>query len=188
MRTRALLAALPLALAACGGHIFFAEMEVPSLCVTLPRYAFPGTNADPSLSRQISYQLGAQLPVLNQPNVEYELRLSQLDTTLESSNPATDPGYTFSSIQWVRIVAYDPTGVLPDVELAYYRQDPANPATTVMIAGGAMDVDLAPYLQAGQLNFRADYSGGLPLGDFTADVRGCFYLKVVLDYGKFLPL
>jgi hypothetical protein len=185
MSSRPLLAALALALCGCD-RLFFAELEAPSVCLTLPQVAFPGTAADPALVRDVSYDLAANLPVVGDSSVEYELRLSRMDTTLRAVDPATDPGYTFAAIQSVRILAHDPSGALADVPLVAYQEDPAHPPTDVISASGPMNVDLAPYVRAGTLALRAEYSGGLPRGSFTADVRGCFELRVKLDYGKLL--
>ncbi|HSN89889.1 MAG TPA: hypothetical protein VLS93_01565 [Anaeromyxobacteraceae bacterium] len=187
-RTAAALASLPVLLAGCGGPLLFAEMEIPQACVTLPAFPFAGTNADPSTSRDVAYDLGGHFPALTNPNVEYELRVARLDTRLVSTDPVTDPGYDFGAVDSVRVVVYDPSGVLPEVEVATYVRNPVTPATTEIAAVGPMDADLAPYLQAGTMNLRAEYSGGLPRGDWTADVQGCFYLRILFDYGALLPL
>lgn len=187
-RTATLLAALPVLLPGCGGPLLFAEMEIPEACVTLPAFTFPGTSSDPSTSRDVSYDLGGHFPALTDPSVEYELRVSGMDTRLVSTDPATDPGYDFGFVDSVRVIVYDPTGALPEVEVARYVRNASSPASTEIVASGPMDADLAPYLQAGTLNLRAEYSGGLPQGDWAADVRGCFYLRILLDYGDLLPL
>jgi hypothetical protein len=180
MRLRALLAALPLAASGCG--LFYAEIEASSVCLTLPRFAFPGVAGGQGLSVTVSYDLGAHLPVVTDPNVHYELRLSRMDTMLRAANG--DPGYTFAAVESVRIFAHDPSGALPDAPLVAWQQDPAHPPADEISASGPMNVDLAPYVQGGVLGLRAEYAGGLPQGGFTADVRGCFFLRVSLDYGK----
>ncbi len=184
MSPRPLLAALPLALAGCG--LFFAQVDAPSVCLTLPRVAFPGTPAGAGMSLDVSYDLSAPLPVVADPNVHYELRLSSVDTRLGATDPAFDPGYTFAAVQSVRVLAHDPSGALPDVPLVAWQQDPAHPPTTEISASGPANVDLAPYVSGGALSLRAEYAGGLPQAPFTADVRGCFDLSVKVDYGDLL--
>jgi hypothetical protein len=163
-------------------------MEIPEACLTLPDLAFTGTNGDPSLTRDVAYDLGGPFPALTDPNVDYEIRVSAMETRLVSTDPGTDPGYDFGFVDSVRIFAHDPTGVLPEVEVARYVRNGSDPSPTEMVASGPMDADLAPYLEAGTLDLRAEYSGGLPQGDWTADVRGCFYLRILFDYGALLPL
>jgi hypothetical protein len=179
-RLHPLLALVPLLAAGCGGPVLFAELEAPSVCVTLPQYAFPGA-VGPDLAMDVAYDMSTVLPALDTANVEYELRLSQLDTTL-----VTAPGYDFGAIDSVRVVALA-TATLPEVELVSYQRDPLAPATNEIVSSGTMDVDLAPYLQGGQLALRVEYSGTLPASDWTADVRGCFYMRAMLDYGALIP-
>jgi hypothetical protein len=168
----------------------FAEVEAASVCITPATQTFPGTGiATPAYDYEISYDLGDSLPVVNEPDVEYEIRLSQMDTRLQSVNPITDPSYDFSGVETVRIIAFDPTAALPEVELVRYDRDPSAPSPLYEIhASGPLNVDLAPYVASGQLSLRAEYSGSLPRGDWTADVKGCFYLRVKLDYGRAMGL
>ncbi len=66
---------------------------------------------------------------------------------------------------------------------------PATPATNVtrITATSETDADLKPYLSAGQLNIKAEYTGGgLPLSTWTADLTAEFWMKVKLDYGAYL--
>lgn len=187
MRTPIALAALPLLLAGCMPELY-AQVEAAKVCVTPATQTFPGTVV-PTPSYDVSYDLGASLPVVNEPDVEYEIRLSDMDTLLRSVNPVTDPGYDFSGVDSVRILAIDPTAALPDVELVRYDRDPAATSPLNEIhASGPLNVDLAPYIESGQLSLRAEYSGSLPRGDWTADVTGCFYLRVKLDYGAAMGL
>jgi hypothetical protein len=181
-RSRVLLLPLAAVVASCGGPVLFAELEAPSICATLPDYAFTGTSGS-SLQTSVAYDMSTVLPAVStNANVEYELRLQEVETTL-----VTAPGYDFGAIESFRVVALA-TATLPEVELVSYVRDPAAPATSQLVARGAMNVDLGPYLDGGLLDLRLEYTGGLPAADWTANVRGCFYLKATLDYGKLLPL
>src|SRR5512133_2329640 len=77
--------ALPfLALASCGGPVLFAELEMPSVAVTLPSVDFqpilPG-----GTDYAFSFDLGANVPVVNEPNVEFDLKLTRMTLVLEAT-------------------------------------------------------------------------------------------------------
>ncbi len=110
----AALAALPL-VSGCGGPFLTAQLDVPTVRITLPSQSFPATDAaaqfwcspaqtQPScIATSLSYDLGAQLPVVNESNVSYELRLTSLSIGLRA-----DASGTLSGVQAVTIRIQDP--------------------------------------------------------------------------------
>jgi hypothetical protein len=176
----------------CGGPLLFAELEIPTVQVTLPSQSFPAAS-DPSAACRdaqnnvipqcaqtvLAYDLGAQLPVITEKGVSYEIRLTQLGIALAANDPMND----FGTVTGVTISVIG-TGGLPDVVVASYQQDPANPAPKSITVVGYSNVDLAPYILSGTLDLRTELHGIPP--SFTADVAGTFYLKVKLDYGTYL--
>ena len=98
---------VPLALAAvlsgCDGPLLFAELQVPSISATLPRVEFPASDTSdpadwcsavqtdpPCIQMSIDYDLGGMVPILNEPNVTYDLRLTDVAITLAATEVGKD--------------------------------------------------------------------------------------------------
>jgi len=188
MRTSSLRSAalvLPfLALAACDGPILFAELEIPSVELTLPQQTFAGTTFPAeSNSTEFSFDIGANVPSINEPNVEYDLRLTRMTLVLDLANPATPDN--FDGVDSIDIDAFDPGGVLADLRLLHYAK--TTTGLTRITVNSQTDADLKPYLVAGSINVRVTYAGtALPTVDWTADLTAEFYMRVKLDYGAYL--
>lgn len=173
---RAIHAALPaLALAACG--MLWAEVEVPSVELTLRQESFPATAAGASLTKDFTYDLGKDIDVITKNDVTVHLKLQSL--RIEST---TD----LQSIQSVSIRVIPPAGSgLPEVALVEYTKPAGSSGAVHAIeAASATQADLGPYLTAGALTLRASASGSLPTVDWLADVTADFWLKVRYPYGK----
>jgi hypothetical protein len=177
----------------CGGPLFFAELEVPTVRVTLPSQSFPAANDPSALCRDaqgnvipqcaqtvLAYDLGAQVPVITEKGVSYEVRLTSLGIALAANDPIMSDFGTVTAVT-ISVVG---TGGLPNVVVASYQQDPLNPAPKSITVAGYSNVDLAPYILSGTLDLKTELHGIPP--SFTADVAGTFYLKVKLDYGAYL--
>jgi hypothetical protein len=191
MHRLAPIAVLVLLAAGCGGPLLFAELQVPTVRVTLPSQPFPAANDPSALCRdalgtvivdcaqkELLYDLGAQVPVITEKGVSYQIRLTSLGIALAANDPMGDFG-TVSAVQ-ISVAG----GGLPDVVVASYQQDPANPAPKSITVVGYSNLDLAPYVRSGTLDLRTEVHGIPPA--FTADVAGTFYLEVKLDYGAVL--
>lgn len=182
MRARTLLTtslALSLALAGCGGPVLFAELEMPSVEVTLPQYEFPSVVG--TASQEITFDVGANVPVINEPNVDYDLNLNQMSIALRSG-PFTD----FDSFDTVRVTAI--RAGLPDLVLIEYTNPHTTSGLTSVTARSSTDADLKPYLDAGKITVRAEFTGSptTPVGIWYADVTADLYLRVRVDYGAYL--
>ncbi len=190
---RSLLAAVPALLLAGCNQLLYAQLEVQKVTVNLPDQTFPGTPPGTPLVKDLSYDLAADLPVITEKGVSYDLRLEELALSLGSTSNLAD----FRGIQSVTISVVPPAGSgLSEFAVVEYQRGPAptGPITSV-VATGQSNVDLAPFVQAGHLGLRVtaveatDVPGsGLPTVDWTADVTGTFYLKVKLDYSSYVPL
>jgi hypothetical protein len=183
---RRILFALPALalLPACGG-LLFAELEVPTICVTLVRQDFEGTPPGTPLVRDISYDLAQQIPAISEPSVDSDLRLTEMEIALTGTSGIAD----FGGIQQVRVVVLPPPGsTLPPREVVAYTKapPPADQNPPAVSASGRSNIDLGPYIDSGQLRLQTTASGTLPETPWNADVTGCFYLKVKLDYGSLL--
>jgi hypothetical protein len=185
MRARVLsTASLLLALAACGGPLLFAELELPSVEVTLPQYQFPGSVAGAPVVQTASFDLGVNVPVINQSNVTIELKLNKMTIVLNTSGPLSN----FDQIDSVTITALPPPGsTLPRLVLIDYTNPHTATGVTSVTATSQTATELKPYLDAGKITVEARYAGtGLPTSPWTADVTADFWIKVKLDYGTYV--
>jgi len=189
------LLAVPL-LAACGKPLLFAEVEIPLAEVTLQSQPFPSTESpNPTdfcpagvvlgpgitcLQRTIGFDFGNDFRDLTRDAASYELRLTDLGITLNATQALQDFGDVLEVV-----VGVDGTGTgLPSVELASYRQSAADPNPTSIVVSASSNVDLGPYLEAGQITLFTRLQVGAVTPEFTADVVAQFYLKALIDWGK----
>jgi len=189
----ALLAAvLATPLSGCG-PMLFAELDVPEVRITLPSQAFPASPAVPAdwcfpdtptcVATELQYQLAAQVPIVNEPGVTYDLRLKRVAIVLTASSAGTD----LSGIVSAGIRILDPSGG-PGVVVASYTQDPAAPAPTSLAVSGDPSLDLEPYVRSGNLMARVEfvYDPAHLTPAFDADVSAAFALDVKVDWGEYL--
>jgi hypothetical protein len=176
----ALAAAAALLLGGCG--LLYAELEIPTVSVTLADQTFAGTPPGTTLTQSIEFDFAAnQIDWFSDPSVHKELRLTELSLALTS----TPGGITdFGGIDVVDIQVLPPAGSgLPPVVLVHYLRDPANLHPTSVSSNSITNVDLAPYITTQKLRLQATASGTLPTTDWSASVTGTFYMRVKLDYG-----
>lgn len=187
-----------LALASCGPTLY-AEVEIPELRVTLPARQVPAFDAavpaywcNPAgsasqscvLALETTFDLSGQVPALNQSNVTSEVRLTEIALALAASGGGTLTDLRNVAGVTIRVAA---SGSRPSVVLASYTR-PAGATPTAITVSGQSNVDLSPYLTSGQLTLGVEVAveGGTPA--FTADLTGAFYVRVKLDYGKYVGL
>lgn len=175
------------ALAGCGGPVLFAELELPDVEVTLPQYTFPGDPLGLATTKDVSFDVGASVPVVNEPNVELELRLTRMTLVLATGGPLSN----FDGFETVTITALHPTDPALDLELLRYEKPAGATDITRIEAASDSDADLKPYLDAGVINVRAAYASDginptLPTSDWTADLTAEFRFQITLDYGAYL--
>lgn len=191
------LAALLLA-TACGRPLLYAEVEIPSATVLVPQQSFPSTSSplpgdfctpDPEwptqpgntcLQKVVQYDLGQDFKDLIDDASEVELRLERLGIALVATEPLAD----FSSVYRVRVVAEAIDAAHPQIELARYVRDPAAPPARAIEVGTRSSVDLAAYLTAGVIRIRSELEFDQDIPAFTADVKGEFYLRVLVNWGS----
>lgn len=197
---RAIAALAAALLTSCGGPLLFAEIEIPDLHVQLPRQAFPAFSlanpqywctpnapqppAIPCVGISTAYDLSAQVPALTEKGVTYEIRITDVSFTLSTTQTSgiTDLGGIAKAT--VRVGA-DPTVPGSGTVIATYVRPAAGAPKTLSVSGNA-NLDLAPYVAAGQLPVRVDVvvDSGTPA--FDADITAGFYVRVTLDWGAYL--
>jgi hypothetical protein len=188
-----MLVAAAAALAGCGGPLLYGEVDVPEVRITLPSQDFPASPAPPAdwcapgrpecVATELQYELGAQVPIVNEPGVEYELKLKRVAIVLAASSAGTD----LSGIRSAEIRILDPDGG-PGTVIASYAADPADPAPTSIAVAGNSSLDLSPFVRGGNLQTRIElvYDPLDPTPAFAADVSAAFSLDVKVDWGQYL--
>lgn len=174
----------------CSGPLLFADLEIPEVELTLPAQSFPASVAAPAawcdatrpscIATDLTYDLGAELDLFTRPEAEYELRLTALAIALT----ATESG-DLGGVRSVGVLAYPPDGGAP-VAVARYERSPADPAPTAIAVTGDADVELARFIEAGQIRLRVELSYDARTPAFDADVTADFYVRVGLDYAALL--
>jgi hypothetical protein len=185
---RRLLLALPAALLLAGCGLLYAEIEIPRASITLIQESFPASPPLTALTKQLDYDLGANISQLNDKNLTFEIRLDEM----EIADSAVQPGAgvpDLSTIDTVEVDVIAPAGSgLTDRPVVTYTRPAGTvgPLTSVT-ASGLANVDLGPYVRSGKLTLRATATGALPAFDWNADITGRFYLKLRYDYGNKIP-
>ncbi len=179
-----------------------ADLEIPEVSVTLPRQSFPAFDAGipanwcnpssptppvpPCVALSTAYDLGAHVPALTEKGVTYELRLTDVDFTLSSTQSSGTTDLSGVKSATIR-VGSDPLAPGSGVVIASYVRPStfSTPVRTIVVSGNA-NVDLAPYIQSGTLPIRVEVVVEQGTSAFDADIAATFYVKVTLDWGKYL--
>ncbi len=184
------------ALPGCNGPLLYAELSVPELRATLPSQSFPasytGDPADwcsatqsnpPCIQMTLDYDVGGMVPILDDPNVTYELRLTEVGITLS----ATEVGKDLSGVSRVTIsVLADPNDPASAVVVAGYVAPSGGSSPSSIAVTGNSNLDLAPFLRGGVLRVHAELVIVKPTPAFVADVTSGFSLDAKLDWGGLL--
>jgi hypothetical protein len=195
----ALFAAAALLLAGCDQPLLSAQLEVPELRITTEPQAFdttlpvdptlacsflPAPESDNCVLKQLTYDVGAEVPVLSEKGVTFDLRMTDVAFHL-----AAGPASSLAGVRKAKVEVRDPvTGSY--VPLASY--DAGTLSTTAAVKDvaivGNSSQDMSPYLTAGKIDLRTDVffdPSVLPTG-FNARVEAGFSLVVTVDYGSYL--
>jgi len=190
-------------LAACSGPLLFAEVEIPDLRVTLPPQAFPAFDAgnpqdwcDPNLPVQTdppciataaSYDLSSQVPALTDEGVEFELRVTDVAITLSALQSQLGAPSDLSGVVSAALrVGQDPAVPGSGTVIASYVRPPGVAAPKTIAVSGNANMDLAPYISAGQLPARVEIAVDSGMPAFDADITASFYVRITLDWGNYL--
>jgi hypothetical protein len=186
----AALAAVAL-LAGCGQPLLSMQLEVPEIRMTSPGNEFPATGlalptdycdlATPGcVFNDLQYDLGAEVPVLEEKGVSFDLRLT--DVALHLVSGTSDLRGVLSA----RVKIQDP--VTGDwIVVASYAKPPGATPTDISVSGNS-NIELAPYLSSGNIDARIEvsYDASSPPGAFTADVEAGFSLVVTVSYDAYI--
>lgn len=188
----ALLAVASLAaLAGCDQPFLSARIEVPEVRIVSPDQVFPAATVDPAYACSVlqaatgttcsavtvNYDLGAEVPGVNEKGVTVDLRLTDVALHLAAGGASNLGGVTRAEVD-----LRDPSGRLTPV--ASYVRPTSGPAPTTIAVSGASNLDLSSYLQGGKLDARVEVEMDplmLPSG-FTASIEAGFSVVATVDY------
>lgn len=190
MRHAPALLLLAAALAGCDQPFLSARVEIPEIRIVEPDKVFPAAAIDPASACSAlvaltgtscsavtaSYDIGAEVPGVNEKGVTVDLRLTDVALHLTAGGASNLAGVTRAEVD-----LRDASGGVVKVA-SYVRPDGAAP-TTIAVSG-ASNLDLSPYLQAGKLDARVEVEMDpslLPSG-FTASIEAGFSAVVTVDY------
>jgi hypothetical protein len=189
-------------LTSCGGPLLSLEVEIPDLRLTLPPQVFPAFNApDPSswcnpsapqtdppcVALSTSYDLAAHVPAFTQSGVTYELRLTDLAFVLSASQFGAGSPTDLSGIKSAAVrVGADPAVPGSGAVVATYTRTTVSPPPTTLAVTGNANLDLAPFVNAGQLPVRIEVVIDGGMSAFRADIQAAFYVRVTVDGGSYL--
>lgn len=164
--------------AGCG--LLRAELELKTVCATLPDYAMPATPISGTFTTDLTYDLGADLDVLDDPDFSSSLRLQRLELAVAPGSGAVD----LAGVEALSATVLPPAGSsLPEVVAAAYTRGDA-PSATFLAATTLSDANLVPYLDAGKAQLHLEATGDMPTQPWTATVTACFLMEVAVDYGS----
>jgi hypothetical protein len=196
------LVAAALLLVACD-DLFSADLQIPRIQITLPSSEFPESDTGdptyfcdpdapqstpPCVGVTLDYDVGGNVPILDDPNVTYDLRLTDVALTLSATQTVTGDkdlsGVRLATIRVLEDPAFPGSGVV----LATYARPPGTEPVASFSVTGNSNLDLGPYVRAGRLPVRVELliDSATPTPAFTADVRAGFSLEVKVDYDAFL--
>ncbi|HZH02609.1 MAG TPA: hypothetical protein VEY30_02425 [Myxococcaceae bacterium] len=160
------------------GDLFYAEVEVPEVCVTeadagLEGVPVPGTH---TVSRAFNYDIGSALGTITTEGVDSEARL--LTLTLTANRGISDMDF-LDAIQVY--AAAPPDSGLSDLKLVDYQQ-PAAAQGARTISLTAQQDNIIPYVTADALKLNVTFTGQIPQSSWSVDARGCLYIRGKYKY------
>lgn len=189
-------------LAACGGPLLYAELEIPELRVTLPPQSFPAAASPlpsnwcnpsvpqpnpPCLAVGASYDLAAHVPAFTQSGATYEVRLTAVSFKLSATQSTPGAPTDLSGIQSARVlVGANPSVPGSGTVVASYVRTTTSPPPTTLAVTGNSNLDLAPYLSNGQLPVRVEVVIDGSTAAFDANISATFYVRITFDWGKYV--
>jgi len=187
-------------LAGCGQPLLSAQLEIPEIRITQPAQRFPAAAPDPSylceivaancVKTDVSYDLGAEVPVFGEEGITFDLRLTDVALHLVADpdplSTATTPA-NLAGVESVKVMTRPPGSTAAWTIVAAYSKTPGASPTAIAVSGES-NIDLGPYLSGGKLDARVEviYDLANPTPDFFADIEAGFSLVVTLDYDAYL--
>jgi hypothetical protein len=171
----ALLPALPLVLAACGGPLV--EAEVKSVKITSTGIPFAGTAGSLTFgSAEIDL---SPIADIQGQGVATELKVTQFRIAWD--DPFTQPDFSGITSATLTAVA-DPTSGLAPMVVATYTQSLADPNPAELVVAGDPGLNLFSYFASGKLNLVLEGVGTPPGSDWVATATVLAEMSLRVEY------
>ncbi len=145
-----------------------------------PRLRDAGDAGSGTFATDLTYDLGADLDVLDDPDFTSSLRLQRLELAVSPGSGAID----LAGVEALSATVLPPAGSsLPEVVAAQYIRGDA-PSATSLAASSLSDANLVPYLTDGKAELHLEASGDHADRALDGHVTACFLMEVSVDYGK----
>lgn len=165
----------------CGGDILFAELEIPSLCTSIPGQTFPGAPIAVAGTATFPNEFDVGNTLSDFGNLgQVEARALFFDITAKSG--VQDFGFV-DQVQLKVLPA--PNSTLLPVQLVDYKAGAQPPSNNMHWAVNSPD--MMGYLKEPPLRFETTFTGTLPTVDWSFDIRLCIFMKARIDYLQALP-
>jgi hypothetical protein len=163
----------------CGcGSIFYAQLEEPELCKTMPAAFSPSAPGTTSQRVSVDFDLRSDLERFTHPDATSNLQLKYVQFT--ATQGTSDFGFVDSAKVTIQAAAGNASCNLP--ALVDYQRDPSAPAQSPQTFAGSSDVDLMPCLSTSAVSVQTDFSGRLPSNAWSMNVKACFSGKARINY------
>jgi hypothetical protein len=184
---RAVLLAAAALLAGCGRPLLAAELSVPSVRITSATERIdPGTAPIDVCAlldcvvTQVQYDVGGEVPFVNEPGVTIDLRLTDFALHLSPVAPGNLDG-----LEFVRLVALAP-GSGAETAIASYEKPPGAAMPAEILVSGKSTVELAPFLGDGRVDAHLEFGFSSLPGAFDYYTDAEFSVNVIFEYDAFL--
>jgi hypothetical protein len=172
-------AAVAAALCLSCGQVFYVELVIPELRVSLPAESFPATGGPDTLGHDFEYDFGDSVPLVGDDKVTVDLRLTEI--SIEPAAGATDLG----GVRSITLTVVNPDDPNDVVVAASYERPLPGPVSAIAVSGNA-NIDLGRFLSGSTFTAHAEmvYDEATPA--FTANLAGRFSLVLRLEYGDYV--
>jgi hypothetical protein len=160
-----------------GGSLFFAELEEPGICKTMVDVPMAATPPGQTLTMNLTIDLASRIPMFDATATGTNIRFIEL--TFWAKSGIND----FNSVDTAEVLAVpDPSSQLQTTQVLSYTKSPGFVPGTQLTVAADQGVELVPFLANGNITVETRMTGGLPNNSWTADIRGCLYMKSKVNY------
>jgi hypothetical protein len=171
------------ALVGCGGPVMYVEVEEPRVCKNLGELTFPGAPPGVTELRQTFPEF--DFSSFNLPTITQGGELDAETRLIEVSLNAGEGILDFNNWETAALSIIPASGsTLETREVVTYQKDPAALPGRTMAITAEENVNLLPYLtESGNvISVDAVMTGVFPEADWTAEIKGCLYMRARYNY------
>lgn len=160
------------------GSVFFADVEEPEICKTMPA-DFPAAPSTGTTSQSTSTELDVHDVFSNLKTLDYTGEFTLTYVRIEANQGITQ--FTFADSVDVGVVGTtDPSCSAPG--LIAYRRGSAASAESPLTLEPSSSVNLMSCLSAGKVAIQTTFTGQLPTAPWSVTVKACFRANAKINY------